>query len=129
MYLHHIADLHESIILNALTEFLLTNYTLKSIHHGSTRLAFSNVPELILRRFASKLASEKSIRVHLKRQILICIQNLDQQRELIKELSLLTKDPIPYPAQILSHGKPGIWSVQHLAHAIMAASQLPALCH
>ena len=129
MYLHHIADLHKSIILYALTEFLLAYLAFKSIHQGSPRLAFSNVPELILRRLISVLASEKSIRVHLERQILICIQNLDQQWELIKELSLLAEDPIPHPEQILSHGKPGIWSVQHLAHAIMAASQLPALCH
>ena len=65
----------------------------------------------------------------LNRQVLLGVDELDENGEILKLLTIRAEDCLPGLFNVLGQGQSGILAVRHHRTAVLVAGQLPALRH
>ena len=126
---YHIQKFLSRAVLASVIELLRRNLTLESAIHLRPRLGIHDIPYLCLTERIISLYRHLIVRMHLHRQLVIYIKELDQKRKLtaIPLVHVLTHNSFEISLHKFTHGISCKPSVRN--HRILRAhiSKLPAL--
>ena len=126
-YWNTVDNLHQRSICNPAAELLLADLSPKAIDQLSAFLRIENIPRLRFAKFLLDAARIGVVRMHLNRQVILCIDEFDQDREISKLLRMCSKAGSPHLLNGLRQRQPLIPPVFNQILALRVAGEHPCL--
>ena len=129
LHRHMTYDLKECVVRNAPAKFIFFDRMCKTVENLRPRGGIDDVPELRLAVLPLHAQGIVVTRMHLHGEIVVCIDQLDEQREIGKLRSPRAECLCPRTCQPRLERLPCRCAAGNNALSVTVTGKLPALCH